>query len=677
MSKANAIYKPVGSQETNEGDEVTTTPRKGIFHSPVFFAAISMVESALGVAAMAYFGACISTIEKRFQLKSSQSGTIVAVNDVIGLIILLFVTHYGKSRHRPRIIGVLNITVAVGSLVHIIPHLIYGIPSALGKDIENTEKQYIPGYCQSSNATEGCTESEQEESGSLLNQAVWLYIGQALSSCYSCIYPLFITYLDDGVNKKTLAVYMGFYFSTFAVGGATGFALSTICLSMPAYIGNADYVNSVKDSDDPRWIGAWWLGFLILGVIQLILAIPHFFFPKYLPERKRKDGDEDEEENEYLAAATDELHIQQEESGIVGFMQGLLKSVWRVVTNPVVFFLILCFIFLSGFISSFPLFGAKYIQYQFGIPPQYAAVMFGAILLPAGVIGNIVGGFVIKRFARTRLQLATIFVIISCTVAMVDPLALVFGCPNKDIAGLTVHYPLETLNGTDTDLGPPDGVDSPCNEDCNCPVLYSPICGADGITYSSPCHAGCFGSKDVESNGRNYTAFVDCACIRAQYTAEDGYSDIGQGVSALEGECTKPCSMFLPYVIAYFVILFLGPMCANPATLLKLRSVSKSDRSMSISVSDITGKLFGFIPGPIYYGAAIDTACLLFQSSCGKTGNCLVYDIEKFRYVFNGITLTLQVLATLCVIACYFTVRCAEKDSRQIIEPVPLKKYPD
>ena len=31
-----------------------------------------------------------------------------------------------------------------------------------------------------------------------------------------------------------------------------------------------------------------------------------------------------------------------------------------------------------------------------------------------------------------------------------------------------------------------------CNNDCMCDgVKYKPICGVDGITYFSPCHAGC------------------------------------------------------------------------------------------------------------------------------------------------------------------------------------------
>lgn len=39
----------------------------------------------------------------------------------------------------------------------------------------------------------------------------------------------------------------------------------------------------------------------------------------------------------------------------------------------------------------------------------------------------------------------------------------------------------------------PFSLDSTCNNGCGCSRSeFSPICGVDGITYYSPCHAGCY-----------------------------------------------------------------------------------------------------------------------------------------------------------------------------------------
>lgn len=35
--------------------------------------------------------------------------------------------------------------------------------------------------------------------------------------------------------------------------------------------------------DDTRWVGAWWLGYIIAGIITLMSAVPFWFLPKSLP----------------------------------------------------------------------------------------------------------------------------------------------------------------------------------------------------------------------------------------------------------------------------------------------------------------------------------------------------------------------------------------------------------
>ena len=37
-------------------------------------------------------------------------------------------------------------------------------------------------------------------------------------------------------------------------------------------------------STDSQWVGAWWVGFIIFGVLNFIVAPPFFAFPKKLPQ---------------------------------------------------------------------------------------------------------------------------------------------------------------------------------------------------------------------------------------------------------------------------------------------------------------------------------------------------------------------------------------------------------
>lgn len=47
---------------------------------------------------------------------------------------------------------------------------------------------------------------------------------------------------------------------------------------------------------DPRWIGAWWLGFIVFGISALVVSIPLMCFPKRMPSRKNKAADRKREE---------------------------------------------------------------------------------------------------------------------------------------------------------------------------------------------------------------------------------------------------------------------------------------------------------------------------------------------------------------------------------------------
>ena len=43
---------------------------------------------------------------------------------------------------------------------------------------------------------------------------------------------------------------------------------------------------------DTRWVGAWWIGFLICAGVNVLTAIPFFFLPKTLPKEGLEDNAE-------------------------------------------------------------------------------------------------------------------------------------------------------------------------------------------------------------------------------------------------------------------------------------------------------------------------------------------------------------------------------------------------
>ena len=59
----------------------------------------------------------------------------------------------------------------------------------------------------------------------------------------------------------------------FAIGPALGFMTSSFTTKL--YV-DFDRVSAEEipdiDQYDPRWVGAWWLGFLVVGILMLLLG---------------------------------------------------------------------------------------------------------------------------------------------------------------------------------------------------------------------------------------------------------------------------------------------------------------------------------------------------------------------------------------------------------------------
>lgn len=52
---------------------------------------------------------------------------------------------------------------------------------------------------------------------------------------------------------------------------------------------------------DVQWVGAWWLGYLIAGVISVLAGIPFWFLPKHLPKpESRKDSSTSSEHSKFI-----------------------------------------------------------------------------------------------------------------------------------------------------------------------------------------------------------------------------------------------------------------------------------------------------------------------------------------------------------------------------------------
>lgn len=154
--------------------------------------------------------------------------------------------------------------------------------------------------------------------------------------------------------------------------------------------------DNFSDPGDRRWVGMWWGGFLLCGLLLIIVAFPFFLFPKVLTHEKKKLKKLDQISKPMAANNSNSLprqsqlqsqHSQEKsqtsskknhhDTGYGKDIKDIPLSMWRLVSNPV--YIVTCLgacmelMIVSGFIVFLP----KYLETQFSLGKSQASVFTG------------------------------------------------------------------------------------------------------------------------------------------------------------------------------------------------------------------------------------------------------------------------------------------------------------
>lgn len=105
------------------------------------------------------------------------------------------------------------------------------------------------------------------------------------------------SYLDDNTKQRNTPLMLAFAMAMRMCGPVLGFGLGYVMMRI--YIDPS--LTPIIDKEDPRWLGAWWLGWILLGTIMFIFAGLIGLFPKHLPKKDNakhitKQGEENDGE---------------------------------------------------------------------------------------------------------------------------------------------------------------------------------------------------------------------------------------------------------------------------------------------------------------------------------------------------------------------------------------------
>ncbi|XP_064420624.1 solute carrier organic anion transporter family member 4A1 [Latimeria chalumnae] len=561
-----------------------------IFNTPKWVLFFLCIASFLqGMIVNGFINTVITSIERQFDLRSYHSGLIASSYDIAACVCLTFVSYFGGNGHKPQWLGFGVMIMAAGSFVFSLPHF-----TAKQYEVSLSEQMDI---CHT-NQTTVCADS----ASSLPYYRYVFMVGQFLHGIGATpLYTLGVTYLDENVKSNYSPVYIAIFYTAAIIGPAAGYLLGGMFLNIYTEIGTVTDLTP----ENPLWVGAWWIGFLVGGAAAFLVSIPILAYPVQLPGSQR-----------YVVMRVSEAHQLKDGSQKTASdpdfgktLKDLPRSILLLLKNPTFIFLCLAGATEATLIAGMSTFGPKFLESQFSLSASEAATLFGYLVVPAGGGGTFLGGFIVKKL-KLRCGGIIRLCVLCALISLLAIFVFLIHCPNMPVAGVTASYNGSTWSPGSLNLT------AACNTECNClQEIYNPVCGADDVMYFSPCHAGCTRTNTyLTAGGRK--GYQGCSCIAG---------NISWPGQAESGKCSSSCQHMPLFMVFLFVVILFTFLCSIPALTATLRCVPDSQRSFGLGIQWIVVRTLGGIPGPIAFGSVIDISCLLWQDQCGDQGSCYLY----------------------------------------------------
>lgn len=299
----------------------------------------------------------ITSLEKRFRFSSIEAGSIGLAFDIAVMLSVVFVSYFGERSHKPRWLAIGLVIQGFASLLFTLPHWIFGTYQAGSSGFQEL-------------CTTGVNSSDSDcYSANYIAYSIFLVSLFIVGIAAAPLFTIGTSFLDDIVRPRYVPLYMGVFLVTIVFGPVIGFAFGGIFLSVYVDIG----VETSLTPEDPSWVGAWWIPFIITAILSFVIAIPFLMFPRQLPNSSEVKAERMKEMAKVLHGdITKNKNFKETVKVFPEHLKHLLM-------NPSYVCLCLAlgmmFLLISGQVD----FSAKYLESQFGLTASSAAFLVGGI----------------------------------------------------------------------------------------------------------------------------------------------------------------------------------------------------------------------------------------------------------------------------------------------------------
>ncbi|XP_072141280.1 solute carrier organic anion transporter family member 4A1-like [Dermacentor andersoni] len=364
-----------------------------------------------GMVISGFVNVSLPTLERRFHLRSVESGLIVSMYNVGSLLFMAPVTFFGSERHKPRIMAVGVAMMGVGSFIFSLPHFI------------------APQYKFSHSLKDLCpfVSGPTLPPGSGLRSYRFIFmLANLVHGCSTVpFYTLSVAYMDDNLTPQKSSWYIGIYYTAAIMGPGVGFILASIFLGIYTDV-SVDPSSIGMSPSSNVWVGAWWIGFVITGFSALLISLPTFGFPKRLPDAVNT---QEAHEVDFRALKGDTLQVR---------LADMPRAVFYLLQNYTFLFISLAATVEMMIGSGYLNFVTKLFESQFGMTSSGAAVLLGMIGIPSASLGCFTGGYVVSKLNLSCSNIIRMCVLISVMNWFVF-YALLIACPNQRFEGIDIE----------------------------------------------------------------------------------------------------------------------------------------------------------------------------------------------------------------------------------------------